>query len=209
MDFYHKSLIMTGKVYIASMNLRGKWAERPEGVEVVNVTSAQSKTSKNRLAFSPMNTNSYKGFYNFEAYWQSGKIFEGVSPSKSVAWWKAITSPKRRYPGSKGKKVLCARFPGIEGDLGYVESRKAVYVPEYYELVKDCETLKILREKVESSKSIVVYDFDGPRSDIGDPLCKEVSLDLLAEKLNDPSKPFGHGYIVAGAIRGLSPSMYM
>jgi hypothetical protein len=29
-----------GKVYIASMNLRGKWAEKPENTIAVNVTSA-------------------------------------------------------------------------------------------------------------------------------------------------------------------------
>ena len=42
------------KVYVASMNMRGRWATKPFGAKVVNVTSAQSKKSSNRLAFSPM-----------------------------------------------------------------------------------------------------------------------------------------------------------
>ncbi len=37
-----------GKVYLASMNLRG------EGATKVNVTSAQGLSSKNRRDFSPM-----------------------------------------------------------------------------------------------------------------------------------------------------------
>ena len=43
-----------GKVYLASMNLRGEWAKAPEGATKVNVTSAQGLSSKNRRDFSPM-----------------------------------------------------------------------------------------------------------------------------------------------------------
>ena len=44
-----------GKVYIASMNLRGAWATKldPDSI-TLNVTSAQGKLNLNRLAFSPM-----------------------------------------------------------------------------------------------------------------------------------------------------------
>ena len=44
-----------GKIYIASMNLRGKWATKldPESM-TLNVTSAQGKLNQDRLAFSPM-----------------------------------------------------------------------------------------------------------------------------------------------------------
>ena len=66
---------MTGKVYIASMNMRGSWATCPENTTKVNVTSAQRKNHRFRLAFSPMTpiVNKYKGYYCFENYWQSGK----------------------------------------------------------------------------------------------------------------------------------------
>ena len=65
---------MTGKIYIASMNMRGKWSEPcVKNTIKINVTSAQAKTNKNRIDFSPMTeiNNGYKGYWNFESYWQS------------------------------------------------------------------------------------------------------------------------------------------
>jgi len=44
----------------------------------------------------------YCGFPNFEAYWQSGKRFEGVSGNKVVEFWMNIKKPHRRFPKSKG-----------------------------------------------------------------------------------------------------------
>lgn len=100
-----------GKLYLASMNMRGKWAEKPhDNVLIVNVTSAQSKTSKNRLTFSPMTPveGGYKGEYLcFENWWQHFKWYEGdtdESFDKRNEWWKSQTSPKRRYLGVKEKK---------------------------------------------------------------------------------------------------------
>jgi hypothetical protein len=57
-----------GKVYVASMNCRGAWAERPGGATIVNVTSGQGKESKNHHDFSPTTESNYKGFYNFETF---------------------------------------------------------------------------------------------------------------------------------------------
>lgn len=180
------------------MNLRGKWAECPEDCTVkMNVTSAQSKTSENRLKFSPMSPvkGGYKGFWCFENYWQSGKVFEDdTDHTETVKWWKKLEVPKRRYPKSKGKKVLYGIYNGKKMD--YITARKEVYVPEYYEMIKD-------RVKEEKHRDITVYDFDGPRKEDGDVDCKEVTQELLIEKLNDTSRPFGHGYIVAGILAGI------
>ena len=67
---------MVGKIYIASMNMRGKWADPIVDSVKLNVTSAQGKNNKNRLDFSPMTKidDGYKGYWNFEHYWQSGKV---------------------------------------------------------------------------------------------------------------------------------------
>lgn len=99
-----------GKVYVASMNLRGKWAPKPKGAKFLNVTSAQQKNSATRLAFSPMTPieGGYKGFYCFENYWQSGKVKEGVDQKISHKWWKSQTKGRRRYP--KGGKTLFADY---------------------------------------------------------------------------------------------------
>ncbi len=188
------------RVYVASMNMRGKWAERPEGVLTVNVTSAQSKTSAYRIDFSPMSLKSYKGFACFENYWQAGKVFEGIAHAESVAWWKKQTKGKRRYPKGKGRRVLHAVFGGGGGNpLQYVESRKQVYVPFYDALMRSSPSFDRL---LQSDRDICVCDFDGPREEDGAPICLEVTHDLLRTQLHDETFPFGHGYVVAAGVCG-------
>ena len=195
-------------IYIASMNLRGEWAQPidPNTIKV-NVTSAQAKASKNRRDFSPMTPveGGYKGYWNYESRWQSGKIFEGMDEKEVKDWWKKQTSPKRRYPKGKGKKILCARFEGFEhmGDIDYVTARKEVYVKEYSELVKEREMLLHWKKAFEEGKSITIYDFDGPRTEEGRVTCLELTLDLLREKIDYMNHPFGHGYVVGALIGGI------
>ena len=199
---------MSGKLYIASMNLRGKWADLiDENSLKLNVTSAQAKNNRNRLSFSPMTETNYKGFYNFEAYWQSGKVFEGIDREKYVNWWKNINSPKRRYPNSKGKKVLYSQWD--DEKLDYISSRKKVYVPEYYNMIKNKQMLDYWRNELKKGKNITIFDFDGPRDSSRNPICLELTLDVLKEKINDSLFPFGHGYIVGALILEYSFEHYI
>lgn len=204
---------MTGKIYIASMNLRGEWALPIDISSIkVNVTSAQYKDSKDRMDFSPMTAinGGYNGFWNFEHYWQSGKVYDDISYEIARNWWLNLKKPKRRYPGSRDKRVLYAKWNEFYNKpMDYVTSRKKVYVPLYYDLVKDREMIKHYRELIKSGKNITIYDFDGPRSKDGIPLCKELTLDLLIEKINDVKFPFGHGYIVATLIKGIDYKEYI
>lgn len=200
---------MSEKIYVASMNLRGTWALPPKDAVRVNVTSAQSRSSLFRLELSPMNikVNNLDGkeYFCFENYWQAGKRYEGLDDAKSLEkqsfWWKSQTSGKRRYPLGKGRRVTHAVFPGFES-LDYIDSRKKVYVPLYIDAVKSASCIKLLQE-TSKTKSIVVYDFDGPRDENGMPTCLEMTDELFREKLNDPTHPFGHGYIVAALIKGM------
>jgi len=205
-----------GRVFVASMNMRGAWAPVPRDFwhHRVNVTSAQSKTSAYRLAFSPMTEipGGYKGYFCFENYWQSGKRYAGHDEKeveKMDAWWRKQEKGKRRYPRGKGLRVTHAEFPGVPGELGYVESRKKVYVPEYYEMVRENDVLGSLVDRLARGDDIVVYDFDGPRTRGGDVTCEEVTLELLQEKIEDVRHPFGHGYIIAGILAGIEPGDYV
>ena len=203
---------MSGKVFIASMNLRGARAPAPDNTTKVNVTSAQALLNKNRRDFSPMTPieGGYEGFWNFEAFWQSGKVFEGIPEEKVKTYWHKVKEAKRRYPGSKDKKVLYARFEcAPDEQMNYVTSRKKIYVPRYFELMKDREMALYLKAQVEAGKDIVIYDFDGPREEDGGVKCVEVTRELLCEKINDTQFPFGHGYIVAGWIKGITPEEYL
>ena len=226
-----------GKVYIASMNLRGAWATKidpnsvaggkaslwepslsglakaPEGSLgniTLNVTSAQGKLNHDRLAFSPMTEipGGYKGYDRFESYWQSGKVFEGIPEDKSKAWWKAQTTAKRRYPPGKGKTVLYATFEDHPEPLDYVSAREKVYVKEYYDLIKDRARIHYYEQLLKSGRSITIYDFDGPRTEDGGVTCLELDLDLLRSKIQYLPQPFGHGYVVGSRILGLVPSDY-
>jgi len=198
-----------GKVYVASKQMRGSWAVRPEGVVILDVTSAQSKTSTKRRDFSPMSPieGGYKGFYCFENYWQSGKLIEGCDRKKQMTWWKKQIKGKRRYPKSRDKRVFCALF-GDGPPMDYVESRKKIYVPEYYELMKDTESFSEFKTLVQSGADVVVYDFDGPRTIDGENECIEISLELLKKKIAETRHPFGQGYVVAGALLGIKPEQY-
>tara|TARA_B100001769_G_scaffold255950_1_gene232836 strand:+ start:259 stop:876 length:618 start_codon:yes stop_codon:yes gene_type:complete len=204
--------MMAGKIYIASMNMRGKWADPIcDNYIKINVTSAQVKKSKNRIHFSPMTEiqGGYNGYWNFESYWQSGKVFENIPIETTKKWWRELKEPKRRYPKSKGNKVLYALFDDNDEKMDYVTSRKKVYVPQYYDLIKDKDIIEEYKQILMTGKNIIIYDFDGPRDINGDVLCVELTNDLLIEKINNPRHPFGHGYIVAGCINNIHPSNYI
>lgn len=203
---------MSGKVYVASMNMRGKWAEPTiDNYIKVNVTSAQAKKSRYRLDFSPMQeiVGGYKGYWNFESYWQSGKVFEDIPIETTKKWWKELKQAKRRYPNSKGKKVLYSLFDGNSEKMNYITSRKKIYVPEYYNLIKDRKTILELKSKLKDGTNIIIYDFDGPRDTNGQVQCIELSSDLLKEKINDNKFSFGHGYIVGATISDINPDLYI
>jgi len=204
--------VKKGKVYLASMNLRGARAVKlnPESLNL-NVTSAQRTLSLDRRDFSPMTPieGGYMGYWNFESRWQSGKIFEGIDEKVSKAWWKAQLVAKRRYPKGKGKKILCARFEGYEdrGDMDYVTSRKDVYCKEYYELIKNRERTLYWKKLLEEGEDITIYDFDGPRTEDKDVTCLELTEELIREKVKDLSVPFGHCYVVGMLLSGMDLSV--
>ena len=152
----------------------------------------------------------YKDYWNFESWWQSGKIFECIDEKTVKNWWKSQKEPKRRYPKGKGKKVLCARFEGYEdrGEIDYVTSRKDVYVKEYYSLIKDRERTMYWKKMVDEGQDVTIYDFDGPRNEDGSVTCLELNIELLREKIEDIKFPFGHGYVVGCILEGIEISEF-
>lgn len=177
------------------------------------MTTAQRTESEDRKQLSPMNAEPYtdpitgEEHFNFEAWWQSRRKWAGVPLETSRKWWKNIKKPRRRYEGSKGKKVEYAEF-GDGVKLDYIQSRIQQYVPKYHALMVKTERAKHWRERVERGEGVVVYDFDGPRLPDGTHTCLEVTVDLLREKLYDPRHPFGHGYIVAAELAGIPLEAY-
>ena len=159
-----------GKLYIASMRMRGAWAERPRSSIVVNVTSMQKTDAPFRRDFSPMTLTPYKDYACFEHYWQGGKVYEEIDPLVSKLWWKQQDTPKRRYPAGKGRKVL----HGIYDDdivRDYVDARKNIYSTEYYNMIVNRPSIRSCIDILETGKTITIYDFDGPKTEDGDVTC--------------------------------------
>ena len=153
----------------------------------------------------------YKGFYCFENYWQGHKRFsdgnhleDQEARDKYVEYWRNLQAPKRK---GKFKRVVDAMYEdNIPRD--YIDARKNIYIPQYYELMIESESFLKLMKMVEKGKDIAIYDLDGPRGEDGSIQCLEVSLELLREKVNMTEFPFGHGYIIAAALCGFHPSDY-
>ena len=200
-----------GKVYIASMKRGVEQPKLPPNTIKLNVTSAQLKENLDRKAFSPMTAieGGYKGFLNFEGYWQSGKVFEGIPEQSVKKFWREKKDAGRKYPGSTGKRVLYAKFHDIDKKYDYITSRKEVYIPQYYALIQNNERLAYWKQKVEEGNNIAIYDFDGPHNEDRSNSIMEVTNELLRNKVNDPRFPFGHGYIISGILAGINVCDYI
>jgi hypothetical protein len=124
--------------------------------------------------------------------------------------WLKLKVATRRYKPFKGKEICCSLFyDGVYRN--YTEGRKQIYVPEYYEKVRNTATIARFRDLVLDGRDVIVVDFDGPFSVEGGvkiPLCLEVTRDLLIEKINDETSPFGHGYVVGAILAGIPEDWY-
>ena len=179
-------------------------------MKILDVTSASVKF---RDYFSPMRlprSESYKGYFCFENYWQSGKVFDGVNRDDQLRWWKNQKTGRRKYPLSKDAKVLYAQWDD-KGDehYEYVQSRKEVYVPQYHQLIQNNSKIQEFRRYLQEGQTVFVVDYDGPKNDDGENIVKEVSLELLREKINDIWSAFGHGYVVAAELLNITISHYI
>ena len=104
---------------------------------------------------------------------------------------------------------MYAKWEGNPEEMDYVTSRKKIYVPEYFNLMKNTESAIKLKEWVEKGNDIIVYDLDGPRNPDGSLATIEITPQVLREKINDPTFAFGHGYIVAAWLKGIEPEEYL
>ena len=215
-DVKKKSSTKLGNVFLGTKVRGAAWAPKPsKDIQTIDVTSGQGLASVTRRDFSPMTPieGGYKGYWNFEHYWQAGKVYEGIPFKTSREWWKAQREPKKKYPLAKDKKLIYTCWDETctkryQGNAGYIQSRKDIYVPLYFELMHNRPSAIKLQEYVAEGKDIMIYDYDGPRNPDGSPATIKIDLDSLQEKINDPQFPFGHGYIVAAWLLQIRPEEY-
>jgi hypothetical protein len=98
--------------------------------------------------------------------------------------------------------------------LGYIESRKKIYVPIYCDLVKKEKQFVELKTRLENGENLLICEVDvayqneleyykntyGVSDDFIVNNTMEVNKENITIMLNDDRKPFGHGYCLAMAL---------
>ena len=131
------------------------------------------------------------------------------------AWRNSLWACKNaiRYPVGYNKRTSC-RFSlmcthdGNIHKLGYIESRKRIYLQEYKRLVRQLPEYKELLQLLRTRQNICLYEIDvpafGKKGEHGKNINKDGSYDVTPERiqllLNDDKSAFGHGLCLADAL---------
>lgn len=129
-------------------------------------------------------------------------------------FWK---SPVRYPCGFNGKSNgLCAILQKDSNYqiLGYIESRKQIYLPLYAQLIQGQSQFLELKERHQHGENLLIIEVDGPHQEDLDYYMEKyhVGADFIEHftmlvnqqniqlMLNDTKHPFGHGYCLAMSI---------
>ena len=105
-----------------------------------------------------------------------------------------------RRPNGTAKKNGPPIFALYNGKrLDYIESRKKIYVPTYSKLLKQHPLFQKLITMLVEGNNIMLVDLDGPDVDKY-PEGREITKDILDKLIDDPTRPYGHGYVAAGVL---------
>lgn len=150
----------------------------------------------------------------FERAWQCAKVYpwmadaNGNPDERYFAWRDAMWAKKGfenkidiRFPAGKGnaKKCLYAwwKVNGEFRKLGYVEGRKAIYMPLYAKAVVKTEAYRRLVELRDSGKNLMLLDFDGYN-----PHHPKYNF-TYNDVVHCPLLKMGHGFVLAMLLEGL------
>lgn len=184
----------------------------------------------------PTNANIFENFWQYSKVY---KELDHIDKSGNVTQkWKTFRDKgfrknkgDRHADGTKSKEVIgkcmmygreCNKYAyykpqfsvyydesGEQIKYDYVDARKYVYIPTYAALVKETQFFKNLKQKVDNGFVVNIVDYDGPKGPGDSLLTVKIDIDTLKERVNDPSQPFGHGYVIAALLVGIEPYMYI
>jgi hypothetical protein len=80
--------------------------------------------------------------------------------------------------------------------LSYIPARKKIYCKVYAQLVQATEAYKMLKELHDKGQGLQICEMD-VRPGL-------VTKEVLIRELNNPDQPFGHGYVLAACLMGLT-----
>lgn len=163
----------------------------------------------------------------FENIWQGSKVYETVDAQNEIkagnviwshpaethvingkytgqfwAWRKKLWNNRYavRYPnGFYGRhRCLYALWHnGVEWvQLDYITARKQIYCKVYVELVQATEAYQMLKVLHDSGQALQICEMD-VRPGL-------ITEEVLRRELNNPQQPFGHGYVLATCLMGLT-----
>lgn len=163
----------------------------------------------------------------FENIWQMSKVYEYVDPQHEVKSNKVIWSHPGEFHVINGKLTpefwlwrvkgwnnkFPVRFPNGYNNrhkclyslwyengewitLSYIQARKKIYCKIYAELVVATDAYKALKHLYDQGQSLCICEMD-VRPGL-------VTEDVLRFEINNTTVPFGHGYVLATCLMGLT-----
>jgi len=101
------------------------------------------------------------------------------------------------YLSGDGDKFPIVHHNGIIWEkLDYISARKKIYCKIYAELVQATYAYKMIKNLVDRGQSIQICEMD-VRPDI-------ITEEVLKVELNNNKQAFGHGYVLAACLMGLT-----
>lgn len=163
----------------------------------------------------------------FENIWQFSKVYQNVDAQHEVKANNIIWSHPQEQHIVDGKLTqqfwawrtkgwnnkYAVRFPNgyygrhrclyalwFENDswviLPYIAARKKIYCKIYAHLVQSTEAYKMLKSLHDQGQSLQICEMD-VRPGL-------ITEDVLRQEANNPNQPFGHGYVLAACLLGLT-----
>jgi len=199
---------------------KGDASAKAVGYMAVDVTSGSGNKIGGILAktLSPMTLGPVKDAESgltaqrFENYWQGGKMWKTADhmdeKDEPTDAWRAFR--KKIYANPKGQRTPLpkkqygfASSSYYNGKIhSYIESRKQIYVPIYRSLIESMPIIIKLKALLKSGQNILVIDGDGPPKKLY-PNGLIMNATNWNKMINDPTHPFGHGYVVAALLADL------
>lgn len=114
-----------------------------------------------------------------------------------------------RYPNGLKHRGECLYSYWEDEKLDYITARKRIYCGEYARLAPKVEDFKKLKKLLNSGTNLQIIEVDGPDPNLNYPPYNQINKDnpglTINEEnikllLNDPNKPFGHGYTIAALL---------
>lgn len=167
-----------------------------------------SRTTKTIVWDHPAETHIKDGELTDEYYkWRKKGMYNKYAVRYPVGFYHRHKCLYALADGADGKV-------DVDNQLGYIESRKEIYVKEYCRLVKKEPKFKELKARLEKGDNLLIFEVDGPHQEslqfyknkykVDDDFIENGTMvankDNLKIMLNDTKHPFGHGYCLAMAI---------